>query len=324
MKKRLPVLMVSALFALAACGGGGGGGGGVNSTPPLAWEPPSDPYGQSSGSANTVATFVLGADIVPVETRNGVPLTVTKTANGLTLSAYNGARTVTLSADAGDFKNTSGDYITAVKESSGKYSDYSSISYRAQDTVALGGKKLGLSHSDFGIWTSYVHEVADGQDPEYGPTSKTVAAFYMGDPGKTANFSSSSGQQTFSGNTAATAHGGAVSGTTHLTGTARMSFTAATSINTNLRLTFPGFYNFQIPVEIDANGKITQGAGTAFAIDNGDLSGRNMNGVGYYKVDGQFYGPSGSNPKEAVGGYLIQSADKEQYTSVNGSFGLKK
>ncbi|MDR2947081.1 MAG: hypothetical protein LBV79_10090 [Candidatus Adiutrix sp.] len=306
MKKVL--VLLSALTLLTGCvsgGGGSGSAGGGSTQPPV---------------LGTNEVFSVGDKVVPVKEFSD--FSVSKTADGLVLTGQNdGGLTRSVTFQASDFVEQ-GDFLVATKKTSGNYGDTPGHSYNANDDIALGGKKLGLSHSDFGMW--------DAQDKRndalgnYAGTFYTDTPFYMGVAAKQANFTASSGTHTFSGTTIAIAHG--AGGDEHLTGTAALNvdFTAAAGPlgDSNLYLHFANFADFAIPLRISNVGFISQ-ASAAYGdtIVTNQTTGKDLTHPSSH-VLGQFYGDSPNSPSEAVGEYEIQSTGGG--TTINGSFGVKK
>ena len=318
------ILVVLTCSCLFACGGGGGGGasGGKTALVDVPWNPPSAPLNAGTGLAVTNIT-----DVTPVGTQTFTGLSpfeaggyyITKSADGFVLTSAGGAsdHSVTLSAAAGDFKD-SGAFITAVKETHAKTS-VGDGSYRARDIIILGGEKLNLQHSDFGIWDQYVRYVfADGSTLE---SSKVGLPLYMGDPGKKASFGPG-GAVTFTGVTVAN-----IANQTTIAGTASLTVDPLSLGASSAQLNFANFYNFSIPVAVGADGAFVKGAGNITSTNTGNTTGIDMSSG---KIDsasssfkGQFYGPAPANPQEAVGSYQIYTND-QAWQVMNGSFGVKQ
>lgn len=334
MKTRMLIVILSTLSALAAltaCGGGGGGGGGENSAlgppSPVNWMPPDPARGPTTAVTSAANAFSVGSMALAVSQtggrEQGGPYSIAKTADGLVLSAGGGyGRSQTISVAAGDyFRETASGLIVATKDSYGRFTGGSNVSYRARDTITLGGNKVQLSHSDFGLWESYERWVSDGQSPDDGPAVYGYSAFYMGDPNKATGIGNLSGNITFSGTALAEAHG---SGGKHasLVGTAELAFTGNFT-SSNLDLRFNNFYNFNIPVAINGSGAIVATAAGSLTTNGNNTTGIYFPGMYSSRVSGQFYGDTPGSATEAAGRYTLQSTG-QSYTTVNGSFGIKR
>jgi hypothetical protein len=307
MRKELIAPIIILLFLLSACGGAELSITNEETNPPseIDWEPDLPPLGAGEGDTLTNIDEVFGVgnkSMTTTPSAGGVGYgEARKTADSFIID-YLGEREVAFSVFEGDFKDTNGDYITAVKESSGRYSATPSISYKAIDSIFLGGKRLGLEHSDFGFWSTYERAVSDGQGSSEGSLTTGGMGFCMGDASQRSPGSS----QLFYGKSIAQAHGGGQPEVDYLTGTALMS-------NINLIVTLNDFATFSIPITVSSGGKISaedEVVNVTNKQTNRDLSDINIT------IEGQFYG------SEAVGTYYMSSG-AEQYTSINGSFGLK-
>ncbi|MDR2947082.1 MAG: hypothetical protein LBV79_10095 [Candidatus Adiutrix sp.] len=336
MKKVLVLLSALALLTGCVSGGGGSGGsagGGGGSAPPsdaIVWEPHPAPGGAGQGAPLTVAgdVFSVGSASMSVPVAAGAAsiAQIDKTADGLKIN-YLSEREIAFSVAAGDFKDNDnlGDYIMAVKDSTGRYATTPNIIYKARDAVYLGGKRLGLQHSDFGLWATNEYTRYDYQSSDEGGVLQGGTGFAMGDASKAASFSGT-GTQNFTGNTIAQVFGGGSDMVHHVTGTATMAVNLADLGNSNLAISlnhsmYNPFAAFTIPVAIDSNGAISA-TGNAVLTSQGTTY-KDLGGNFNADVDGQFYGTSPNVPTEAAGSYFLQN-DVSTPTTITGSFGLKK
>lgn len=317
-------LLATAVFILAACGGGGGGGGTGSTQPPDSGTITNPPSNQPDNPPSTPSAadniFSIGQKVVAIGVRPGSAGTLTKTADGLTVS-YMSERTTQLSAAAGDFSDT-GDVITAIKDSSGTYASYPNLSYSVRDTVLLGGRKTGLSYSEFGLWS--LRETRTNTNDGTSSINYGATAFHMGDPDRAAGFTPGSAALSFSGKSISMVQGHG-SSMAQLLGTATITLNTGNLANSNLRLEFADFYNFDLPINISTSGGITQQTGTVAISPNGtNTTGISVSNISTSLVNGQFYGPSADTPSEAAGNYFLQTNDSTGFINIHGSFGVKQ
>ena len=322
--------------AVAGGGGGGGatgGGGGESGIPApapiiwLAYSPPT-PFGAGTGSPISSAdeAFSVGSKAMPATTREINFSQVNKTTDGLTLS-FGGSmsgwdRSVTLSVAAGDFKENADGFITAVKESTGRFTNNTSVSYLAKDTVILGGKKTGLSYSEFGFWESLERIVGDGQPPDGGSEAHMFTAFHMGEPPRAIGGVGLGAP--FTGHTVAMRHGGGQSPHA-LTGTAAITITSVSGSGSmaDLSLDFTDYYTISIPLSVTGGGALSA-SGMASVSGSSGSKPEILNGFSITTLSGQFYGAG--SPSEAVGQYYLQSIPPPLASPnfIQGSFGVKR
>ena len=310
-------LLMFAMLGLAACGGGGGGGSGgaKNNFPTVALRDGN--LTAVSGSTNITSN---GSDKLATtqqrqtnygssnQSGGNIPgYTVTQTSDRIILN-YNGVQTTMEFAD--DFK-AGNKFIQAIKNSGTD----------TTDLVALGGKKLGLQYSDFGIW---MHATNSATLANGSPRIDMIPFFI----GNDANRATTGFNNTFAGTVVATAFDAIQGKSENVSGSASISFSVASNTLTAITtLNFDDFYKFVFTKDstIDANGKFASSNGSTpvTVTNNGNATGINFStGSHMVYMNGQFYG-AGGTAQEAVGTFSITNNGIPATKGVVGAFGVK-
>lgn len=318
MKRSVLAAIVLACLSLCACGGGGGGGGG-------------------SGLSDAEVFAFVPADGEVI--RDGGGISVTKTAGGLQLKVDGSGgldpvfhRTVSFST-ARDFKEE-GNYFTAQKTGAARQfkgeatEGYGDIRGQAAitDKIYLGGKKLGLEYSEFGIWQVSLGLNGKVDGHEVNEELQVGAyTFHAGDDQHKRGFNEVSGQASFTGRALGQAFDETpdVSTAVNVFGTAKLDMDlGAGGATGSLALDFDNFYKFKVSVSSDGDGELHETALTEVTA-NANTTGISLdtNTAGYAShVRGQLYGPAGASATEGTGTFEFVKGSKGVY----GAFGVKR
>ena len=382
-------LALSFLF-IAACGSSNGGdAGGVISWPPTPNPPqpyptfPTEPLGYDNILELFSTNRSIGDVITNVSTNSTLTITNLNTitiANTATLGTgalFAGSSTLNISdfqrllgpantqfyigrTDRKNVNLTDTAWHTNVVGGTGpngstRWFNIEGKTAVADDTLILGGKAVGLQHSDFGIWNTqrriegYLVCSINGLSQEGWFDSRTVAFRTSLD---TSAFlpTGMTGTRIFTGSAVAVASNGmygssqlrtqTVFGSAELTIDLSQVNMGASALN-SLVLDFPYFYSFSFDVS-HRNGNVgistggtrnvgLLGGGSVLSIENtgnrtnisfdgGSLS----NWVG--NVDGAFFGVPG-DPSEVVGTFNISNIGtnaEHRRETLSGAFGVKR
>lgn len=357
--KKLLVYTIALSFLLTACGGGGGGGGGGARPEPAAAINAAEYAIFSAPPANVTGTTIErdgnandpNDDYVLIQRdADGIKFTYRDVSNNKLLGNSLSMRSFHVDTGTGasghsDFV-TAGNYLKAQKSETLNLNHTTSAglvrgTFTSTDILEVGGKKLGLSYADFGMWKTKtefhgtVNGVAVNQvlmhEPEdfTGKMSGTNNRAYFPVGG--------SGTASFSGNAIGVvrAHKGgddvAAPQGAEIYGQANLNVDLANR-RASLDLNFANFYNFRFNgLEVERDGEFEDMDSSTMLISGGaaNTTGINMNksGSASFEVDGKFYGPTRTDPSEAVG-----DAEIKQYTpngdnrvvEVDIAFGVKR
>lgn len=349
MKKMSVLLALTLALGLTACGGGGGsssspGGGGSDI---------SSGAGSNTFLPADIAKLPLVTGKVSIfedlpdstELRNssrGVYI-VQKTATGIEVSENNPGgdfadRTQTLPFS--DFRNH-GDYVVGgistgtlplnLTEDGNHWVGEAVL----HDAVYLGGQKLGLKYSEFGIWTVMMgfEGTLNGNKKTFLEYDDVHSLTYV-TTGKEANFVTTPGTDgVFKGNTIATVFESAATAAGQnkaylVTGEATLTVDAANlQSGANVILDYKDFYKFTFNNIGDLSfhgGRFDQdiGAGSYTVSGNGGSTGINFDNTMQGDMKGAFAGETPGNPTEAVGRFSLQSPAEDKW--IEGAFGARK
>jgi len=207
-----------------------------------------------------------------------------------------------------------------------------------EDTLILGGKALGLQHTEFGIWNMSRriegHLVSTTTNyNQNGYFDNDTRVFTLSSSPKTAFAQGMTGMATFKGAAVAVASNGlqgsdalktqTVYGFATLTlDTSKTGYNIPANI---LVLDFPDFYKFTIEQVTNLNtGQVGDGYINSVE-NNGNKTGINFDGAPlgswYVNMSGGLYGVSG-NPSEVSGTFYISRSDIRAF--ITGAFGAKR
>lgn len=356
MKKHILCIAAVISFLASACGGGGGGGGGggvsgatVTAAPQAEYAIFAAPQSSINGTIERDGNINNPLDdyIHIYRDDEGLVYQYRDVANRGLLDDSQTLRTVRFATGNGNTANAfqmSGDYLkaTAVTNYNVSNAVYNGASHTGQftvtDSLEYGGKQLGLSYADFGMWKT--------KGKFTGTIAGAGAAFEsLNDPDKWTNgrdaseayfAASGTGDATYSGN----AMGVARTYTGYNSDVAAQQFhefygSADMKVNlqsrtASLDLKFDNFYNFSFTnlSVADRDGEIDDDRATLNITANGTNS-SNVNfttgsSSSGFDVDGQFYGPSRTNPTEVVGEVEIRQSQGGSRTEADIVFGAKK
>jgi len=319
---------IIALMALAACGGGKGGGDGD----PAPLQAPQIPFSNGAttpvSGANNVMQSGVDSARFPVKVGPGSLSTsssslsaysLTRTANELTLS-----NSPVHSVDfnfASDFV-AGNNFIFASKstaEGSGSYND----------TVVLGGQKLGLEYADFGVWKSSYARYNSNSVPEF--VRNADVPFFVANTSRES--ARPAANQIFTGTAVGSAYDytGGNNNVKDISGAATLNFNSSTN-RMEMTLAFDNFYTFTFTPNITVGTNGSYGAGsyssTSVAV-SGNAGGTGIsfaNGTYMANVVGQFYGASAGAPSETAGTFMLNSGASlgGSVKGIIGAFGARQ
>lgn len=347
MKKYVMCVLAATSLLSTACGGGGSSGTAptpVMSVPAAEYSifvtPATNKSGQTikqDGNANNPAD-----DYVHISRDSeGLVFQYRDVENRGLLNDAQTMRTVKFATGSGTAASAfipSGDYL---KASATTTDTVNSVSRNAvgtlvtTDTLEVGGKQLGLSYADFGMWKtkSAFTGALNGVNSNF-ETMNNPEEWTNGKKGNEASFAAGgAGTATFTGNAMGVVreYAGrdddvATTKFHELYGTASMTVDLS-SRKADLALKFNDFYDFRFSnLGVSGrDGEISDDGASLSVTEKANNSGIHFNGNPTdFDVDGQFYGSSKSNPQEVVGDVEIGQIQGGNSIQTNIVFGAKK
>ena len=355
--------VVMSLLTIACNGGGGGGGGGsavgggggsvggtgggggsvsVNAAPPVEYSIFVAPETRRTETIETDGNINNPADdyVHIYRDAEGLVIQYRDVANRDLLSDSQTLRTVRFSTGAGASPNSfisAGEYLKATARTTDAVN---SVSRNAQgtlvttDSLEVGGKKLGLSYADFGMWkTRSEFTGTTGGTPTTFATMNDPDKWTNGQDNKEAYFAAGlTGSAVYTGNAMGVvrAYSGynsdVAAGKFHeLYGSAAMTVNLAAR-TADLDLKFSDFYDFRFSNlgVADRDGDIDDDRATLTIQERNNNTGIHFAGTPGFDVDGQFYGPDRTNPTEVVGEAEIRQMQGGARVEADIVFGAKK
>lgn len=354
--KKAKLCILSVMGLLVGCGGSGGGGAELPPPAPIALHeyqifstPPSNVTGstieQDGNPDNPYDDYIYirrdGNDIV---------FTYRDVNNLDLLGNQDSMRSFAVSTGdslaASDFKKSQSDkYLRAEKNSSQiiKHNAPAGAvdgTFEVTEVIEVGGKMLGLDYADFGMWktTTKFSGKIDGNDaPRSLMLEPELWNGKMQDKEHEAYFEEGrTGTVGFTGNAmgVARAHNGGDDAAaplyTEVYGSATMDIDLSTR-QASLLLEFDKFYNFQFnKLGLDQRGEIEEISGVS-TLDVTDTANNTVikleAGQPRFDVDMQLYGPTRTDPTEAVGEVEIEQLKSgtgdNRYIEIDIAFGMK-
>lgn len=350
MKKLTGLMMIVAMVCITACNGSGGGGSssGIKvadsaADPILINSAPStDPAYTELEDVSMFSYMVAdGEYIVPASTDGYVKKTPTGIEATLNYD-IDGEKFIRL-LEFDDFKDDGKDngYYLSSLESTKDFNNSNSGNVNIDgtvtmvDTIYIGGKKLGLSYSEFGGWAASTNIKGTGSylgiPLPINTTTQDMEGMWLGNDSAKKSFDGVAAAQDFTGNAIAVAYENNENSldakSALVTGSATISVNPANLAATTLKLDFTDFYSFTLSnIEVLSSGAIAATDSSAISVveDMANSSGINFGAdLNVDVLNGQFYGKD--LPTEAVGAFRI--GDKSEAgieRGISGSFGVKE